>query len=335
MNSHTQELLKLTVVLKHHDNYVPLVSSRPFDISDSDLLLSLLTRPFSRDQHSCSSLVESGPQKASFLSFTQFLSSTPQVRAAKSQLLYQHFNASKCQWEFQVWLPLSLLADSAVCDGRLSREDQSLMLTLPLYYAYVHLHHDRGVSVLPPDSHGDIVRASWVSGHMISVPFDTYPHTPSGGIDNTSSTYIYPITTRLSRGRLTIIFYSVSNSTAAVVSVEATLRTFSVRGQLLYSSSYSSLPSPPAAADVSSRGLVRQAWMLTGIPREEMGSLSLGVWSRRCPSSGGSCSPLSFSWSVATTESLEPRIAPRMDGLVYLSGESAGLMCERPFSLDQ
>ena len=329
----TQELLRLTVVLKHHNNYIPLVSSRPFDLSNRDHFLSLLTRPFSRDQHSCSSLVESGPHKASFLSPLLLASSSnlqlmppnTQIRATKSQLLYQHFNASKCHWEFHTWLPLSLLTDSAVCNGQLSDEDQTLTLTLPLYYAYIHLQRDRGVSVLPSDSPGsDIVRASWPSGHHLSIPFNTYPHTPSGGVDNTSSTYIYPITTRLSRGQLTITFYSVSNTTSPVVRVEVKSSRAALPGQLLYSSASSFSHSLPAAAEV-----VRQAWMLSGIPRDDEGSLSLNLWLHQCHSSGsvagGSCvsaSPLSFSWSVATTDSLEPRVAPQMNGVVHLAGES-------------
>ena len=323
------------MILKHHDNYIPLVSSRPFDLSDRELFLSLLTRPFSRDQHSCSSLVESGQQRASFLSSLlaspELPSTMPnsRIRATKSQLLYQHFNASKCHWEFQAWLPLSLLTDSAVCNGQLSDEDQTLALTLPLYYAYVHLQQDRGVSVLPLDSpRTDIVRASWQSGHHLSIPFDTYPHTPNGGIDNASSTYIYPITARLARGRLTITFYSVSNATSPVVRVEVKSSGTTLPGQLLYSSaSSSSLSSPSAAA-----AAVRQAWMLSGVPRDEVGSLFLSLWLHQCPSTSssggsvvGSCvspSPLVFSWSIATSDSLEPRIAPQMDGAVRLAGES-------------
>ena len=341
----TQELLKLTVVLKHHDNYIPLVSSRPFDLSNTELFLSLLTRPFNRDQHSCSSLVESGPKKASFLSpLLHAPSISPQlpsatlnsrIRETKSQLLYQHFNASKCHWEFHTWIPLSLLTDSAVCNGQLSDEDQTMTLTLPLYYAYVHLHRDRGVSVLPLDSPiSDIVRASWPSGHHLSIPFDTYPHTPSGSVDNTSFTYIYPITTRLSRGRLTITFYSVSNSTAPVVRVEARSSGSTLPGELLYSSTSSFSASPLLSSSVAAVA-VRQAWMLSGIPRDKEGSLSLSLWLHQCPSSsssssgnGGrvvdscvSASPLLFSWSIATADSLEPHVAPQMNGVVHLAGE--------------
>ena len=329
----------LTVVLKHHDNYIPLVSSRPFDLSDGDLLLSLLTRPFSRSQHSCSSLVESGPRKASFLSPLLVTSSSPQppstriasrIRAAKSQLLYQHLNASKCQWEFNVWLPLSLLTDSAVCDGQLLEEGQRLTLTLPLYHTYVHLHRNRGVSILPLDSphSSDIVRASWPSGHRLSIPFDTYPHTSSGALDNTSSVYIYPITTRLARGQLTVTFYSVSNATAQIIRVEASTGESTLPGQLLYSSTSSFSGSPPSSAPAApaSSDAVRQAWMLTGIPRDEEGSLALSLWLSQCPSGSGvglcvSTSPLSFTWSIATADSLEPRIAPQMNGVVTVFGE--------------
>ena len=336
MNTHThtftnktQELLRLTVVLKHHDNHVPLVSSRSFDFSDPDLFLSLLTRPFSRDQHSCSSLVESGPDKASFLSLpSSFPSSSPQpsntrrVRAEKSHFLYQHLNASKCEWEFSVWLPLSLLLDTAVCGGELSQEDHRLTLTLRLHHAYVHLHRDRGVSVLQPDTGGDIVRTSWPSGHRLSIPFDTYPHTQSGSIDNTSSTYIYPIATRFSLGRrFSITFYSVSNF--SVISIEAKFKTLSLPARLLYSSSSSS--SLSSAATASSVGLVRQAWMLAEVPQDEMGTFSLSLWPHECSittTSGGLCRhPLSFTWSIATTDLLEPYVAPQLDGLVDISGK--------------
>ena len=310
--------------MKHYDNYVPLVSSRPFDLSDTDLLLLLLTRPYSRDQHSCSNLVENGPQKASFLT-PPFSSSTPEssspssselatARMAKSQLLYQHFNSSKCHWEFQVWLPLSLLINSTVCDAHLSEEEQMSKITLPLYYAYVHIRQDGGISVLPLDSHSVRVRARWPLGHKLSIPFDTYPHTVSGAVQETS-THIFPVMTRLTRGLLTISFYSIANVSEPIVRMEVLGANNVTRtGQLLYSSASSSSSSP----SLPSASTVRQAWMMRNVPSDKEGPISLHLW-RDCP---GDCtsSPLAFSWFLSTTDTLEPRIAPQINGVLHMSG---------------
>lgn len=294
---------------------MPLISSRPFDLSDSDLFLSLLTRPYSRDQHSCSNLVESGSQKASFLSplptlptssssFTESSSVPSSARARKSQLLYQHLNSNKCQWEFQVWLPLSLLTDSTVCNAQHAEEDQMSTLTLTLYYAYIHIRPDGGISVLPLASHNDQVRADWQSGHELSIPFDTYPCTVSGAVHNTS-TYIYPIMTQLARGLLTIFFYSISDSGGPIHRVEVVgARDIKLSGQLLYSSS-----------TASSSMVVRQAWMLEEVPSDKEVPISLHLWHECC------FGPLTFSWFISTTNSFEPLIAPHMSGEIETAGQ--------------
>ena len=318
------------MVLKHYDNYVPLISSRPFDFSDNNLFLLLLTHPYSRDQHSCSNLVQSDPNKASFLSplINSAPSSSPSsssstessslsARAAKSQLLYQHFNSSKCRWEFHAWLPLSLLTSSDICNAQLLQEGQTLQLTLPLTYAYVHIRHERGVTVLPPDSYNDRVRATWTSGHKLSIPFDTYPRTPDGEIRDTS-THIYPVMTLLSRGLLTVTFYSVTTATVPVVRVQVVRAEGATSsGRLLYSSR-SSLSASVYGSELSPTATVHQAWMLEGVPSDEEESISLHLW-RDC---SGSCAsaPLVFSWYIATTGSLEPQIAPRLSGVVHASG---------------
>ena len=317
--------MRLTVVLKHYDNYIPLISSRPFELSDPDQFRLLLTRPFNRDQHSCSSLVESAPHKASFLSplFTSSLdtSHSATTRAIKSQLLYQHFNASKCQWIFRVWIPLSLLTDSTVCDAQISTEGQTMTLTLPLYYAYIHLNHDGGISVLPPpESDSSRIRATWPLGHKLSIPFNTYPHTANGDINNTSTTYIYPVMTQLTRGRLTITFYSISNSTVLIRHVEVVRGDTKIQGKLIYSSSSYMQSSSSSAMDGSTT--IHQAWMVTQIPGDQEEPILLQLW-RECPDGAITCatSPLTFTWFIATTDTLETRIAPQMTGLMRLSSK--------------
>lgn len=290
---------------------MPLVSSRQFDLSNSDFL-RLLTHPYSRDKHSCSNLVEGGLQKASFLSpfpVSRFLSSSS-VRAPKSQLLYQHFNSSKCQWEFQVWLPLSLLTNSSVCAAQLSEGQTEQTLTLPLYYAYVHIHQEGGISFFQPDSFNGGVRvgATWPSGNQLSIPFDIYPHTVSGGAHTNTTTYIYPIMRQLdnSRSSSMIIFYSVSTELVNHVEfARAQGGTFS--GQLLHSSSSTS-HSPLSST-------VRQAWMLKDVPSDEKVSISLFLW-HECPR-GGCTSLLTFHWFMSTTGDFEPQL----DGEIEKSGQ--------------
>ena len=303
--------MQLTIILRHYENYVPLVSSRPFTPSNNNHFLSLLTRPFTRDQHSCSNLVESGPQKASFLSpyptVTSLSSSSSllsSVQEPKSQLLYQHFNSTECQWKFNVWLPLSVLTDPTLCDAQLSEDGQMPQLSLSLYYAYIHIGQDGGVSILPPTSHSNRVRATWLSGHELSIPFDTYPRTASDIVS--TSTYIYPIMTRFTRGSATVIFYSVSESGEPIQRVEVTgEKGVTLSGQLLYSSTPSSSP----------RAEVRQAWMLEEIPSEDGTSLSLQLW----PECSSACRPLNFSWFISTAE---PGIVPETRGVITMSGQT-------------
>ena len=60
--------------------------------------------------------------------------------------------------------------------------------------------------------------------------------------------------------------------------------------------------------------------MLEEVRRDEGESMTLRLW-HDCP---GLCAstPLTFSWFIATAETLEPRIAPQLDGQVYVTGRS-------------
>lgn len=304
----------MTIILPHYENYIPLVSSRPFDPFDSNFFLTLLTRPSDRDQHSCSNLVQNS--NAGMTSFIAPLGSQDQPPRSSKLQLYQHLNSTQCAWEFHVWLPLSVLTNATQCNAQLSRDGTIWTLSLPLYYAYVHINVDGGISVIPHASQKDIVSATWSIGQEFSVPFLTYPcnvdndshanvGNPAGSHANMANAaggiYIYPIMTDASIDFLEVIFYSISNSGSPITQVEGTTdsgaKCFS---QLLYSSSSSSM--------------VRQAWSLI-VPGISETAVFLHLWP--C-SDSSSCTPFNFSWPISTRPHSQPRIAAQMNGEIGL-----------------
>ena len=302
----SQELVRLSITLPHHDNYVPLVSSRQFQSSSSHLFLSLLTRPPDRDRHSCSNLVDSGPHKTSFLTPLPTASSpsSSSVRSPRSWLLYQHFNSTQCTWNFDLWLPLTVLTDATGCNAELTHDSETAHLALPLYYAYVRILPNGETQVFQPVPSANFARTMWSSGQNLSIPFDTYPL--AGG-----NTYIYPITTQF-RMTLRVIFYSVTESAGGIshAEVKGLLGNSSILRPLY--SSYSSLHSSPA---LSPRA-VRQAWQLD-IPGKVETPVLLSMW----PLCSNDCPPLSFSWFISTVDNCllhhcQRTIAPQMDGVL-------------------
>ena len=257
--------------------------------------------------------MDKGPHKTSFLtplptasssSASSSSSSSSFVRSPRSWLLYQHFNSTQCTWNFDLWLPLAVLTDATGCNAELTHNLETAHLTLPLYYAYVHILPSGETQVFQPISSANYARTMWSMGQNLSIPFDTYPLAGR-------NTYIYPIMTQF-RTTLKVIFYSVTESAGGIshAEVKGSLRNSSMLRPLY--SSYSSLQSSVAF----SPRVVHQAWQLE-IPGKVETPVTLGLW----PLCSHECPPLSFSWFISTVDNCllhhcQRTIAPQMDGVL-------------------
>ncbi|XP_034152338.1 extracellular matrix protein FRAS1 isoform X3 [Esox lucius] len=152
--------IHISVQIPHQDGMLPLVSTMPLHN-----LHFLLSESVYRQQHICSNLVTlkqlQGVSEAGFLDDVTYDSISlgpgydrpyqfnPNVREAKSILLYKHLNLKSCIWTFDAYYDMTELID--VCGGSVTADFQVrdsaqsfLTVQVPLYVSYIYVTAPRG-----------------------------------------------------------------------------------------------------------------------------------------------------------------------------------------------